>query len=48
VRNITCVEDAMVAGYTLDNDMRLNCGCPWCEESNEEEFVKFVSSSKEE
>lgn len=42
------VEDSTVAIYILDNDMRLYWGCPWCEESNEEEFKKLTSLSREE
>jgi len=42
------VEDATVAVYTLDNNIHLSWGCPWCEDSNEEEFKKFTTLSQDE
>lgn len=41
------VEDATCAIYITDNGLHLNWGCPWCEESNEEEIKLYATLDKE-
>jgi hypothetical protein len=42
------VEDSVVAEYKMSNGMNLFWGCPWCEDSNDEEIKLFSSSNEEE